>query len=162
MASFMLLLKLLQAAKTRSKACGCRRCPCRNGLHHVGASILWSAQHSPMDGRSENLAIPEGRQCGVEQRPARWAHNPEVGGSNPPPATTGLAKPYCKRESELPAKASAVCGRWKVQRANFLEHVLRLHERRIGRNTRGAVSDGDAERRDDAARALPDQGAPTI
>ena len=26
--------------------------------------------------------------CGVEQWPARWAHNPKVGGSNPPPATT--------------------------------------------------------------------------
>ena len=24
---------------------------------------------------------------GVEQWPARWAHNPKVGGSNPPPAT---------------------------------------------------------------------------
>ena len=25
--------------------------------------------------------------CGVEQWPARWAHNPEVEGSNPSPAT---------------------------------------------------------------------------
>ena len=25
---------------------------------------------------------------GVEQWPARWAHNPKVGGSNPSPATT--------------------------------------------------------------------------
>jgi hypothetical protein len=27
---------------------------------------------------------------GVEQLVARWAHNPKVGGSNPPPATIGL------------------------------------------------------------------------
>ena len=26
----------------------------------------------------------ENKYCGVEQKSARWAHNPEVGGANPP------------------------------------------------------------------------------
>ena len=48
----------------------------------------------------------------------------DAGSSPVRPTTTGLAKPYCKRESELPAKASAVCGRWKVQRANFFWNMF--------------------------------------
>lgn len=43
-----MLLLMVQAAKTRSKACGCRRCPRRNGLHPENASILWSAQRQTM------------------------------------------------------------------------------------------------------------------
>ncbi len=31
---------------------------------------------------------------GVEQLVARWAHNPKVGGSNPPPATKILKRAY--------------------------------------------------------------------
>jgi hypothetical protein len=62
-----------------------------------------------------DLSLPD-RVAGWSSPVARWAHNPKVGGSNPPPATKCLEgfteisrKPFFVVSSAHPAKTIGAC-----------------------------------------------------
>lgn len=50
------------------------------------AGSVKQAGRERSEGSSPSL-VAKKKHCGVEQLVARWAHNPKVGGSSPPPAT---------------------------------------------------------------------------